>query len=217
MKTETISAIRKEKIVAIIRGVAEEKLPKLLQALYDGGIRLAEITFDAKGVTTAETTARQIGQMVQAFAGKMLIGAGTVLTVRQAELAVQAGAKFLISPNYDREVIEYAVRAGVVSMPGCITPSEAVQATQWGADFVKIFPSDTLGPKYFKAICAPLSHIDFIAVGGVDHLNVADFLKAGAVGVGVGSNIINKKMLAEEDYAGITALARNYTEAIAKV
>lgn len=217
MKQETISAISREKIVAIIRGVEEAKLPRLLQALYEGGIRLAEITFDAKEVIPAETTAHQIGQMARVFDGKMLIGAGTVLSVRQAALAVQAGARFLISPNYDRDVIEYAAGAGVVSMPGCITPSEAVQATRWGADFIKIFPSDTLGPKYFKAICAPLSHIAFIAVGGVDHLNVTDFLKAGAVGVGVGSNIINKKMLAEEDYAGITALAKTYVEAIAKV
>lgn len=217
MKEQVIRSIRKEKIVAILRGVPDEKLPKLLQALCDGGIRLAEITFDAKGVTPAEKTASQIRAMKQAFAGKMRVGAGTVLTARQAELAVEAGAEFLISPNYDREVIEYAAKAGVVSMPGCVTPSEAVEAAKMGADFIKIFPSDTLGPKYFKAICAPLSHIPFIAVGGVDDKNVADFLNAGAVGVGVGSNIVNKKMLAEDDYAGITALARRYVEAIEQV
>lgn len=217
MKSEIISAIRQAKIVAILRGVPEQKLPKLLEALYQGGIRLAEITFDAKGITPAQTTADQIASMNRQFAGKLLVGAGTVLTVEQAKLAVQAGAQFLISPNYDEEVIKYAAQAGVVSMPGCITPSEAVQATKWGADFIKIFPSDTLGPKYFKAICAPLSHISFIAVGGVDDSNVADFLKAGAVGVGVGSNIVNKKMLAEDDYAGITALARRYMEAIESV
>ena len=214
MKAQTIADIRQEKLVAILRGVPDEKLPKLLEALYQGGVRLAEITFDAKGVTPAEKTAAQIGAMKQAFAGKMRIGAGTVLTAEQAKLAVEAGAEFLISPNYDREVIEYAVTTGVVSMPGCITPSEAVEATKMGADFIKIFPSDTLGPKYFKAISAPLSHISFIAVGGVDDQNVADFLKAGAVGVGVGSNIVNKKMLAADDYKGITALAQRYVDAI---
>ena len=214
MKAQTIADIRQEKLVAILRGVPDEKLPKLLEALYQGGVRLAEITFDAKGVTPAEKTAAQIGAMKQAFAGKMRIGAGTVLTAEQAKLAVEAGAEFLISPNYDREVIEYAVKAGVVSMPGCITPSEAVEATKMGADFIKLFPSDTLGPKYFKAISAPLSHIPFIAVGGVDDQNVADFLKAGAVGVGVGSNIVNKKMLEAEDYEGITALAKRYVDAI---
>lgn len=214
MKAQTIADIRQEKLVAILRGVPDKKMPKLLEALYQGGVRLAEITFDAKGVTPAEKTAAQIGAMKQAFAGKMRIGAGTVLTAEQAKLAVEAGAEFLISPNYDREVIEYAVKTGVVSMPGCITPSEAVEATKMGADFIKIFPSDTLGPKYFKAISAPLSHIPFIAVGGVDDQNVADFLKAGAVGVGVGSNIVNKKMLEADDYEGITALAKRYVDAI---
>lgn len=214
MKAQVMESIRQEKLVAILRGVEEEKLPKLLQALYEGDVHLAEITFDAKGVIPAERTAAQIAMVKQQFAGKMRIGAGTVLTVQQAKLAVEAGAEFLISPNYDRDVIGYACEAGVVSMPGCITPSEAVEATKMGADFIKIFPSDTLGPKYFKAICAPLSHISFIAVGGVDENNVADFLKAGAVGVGVGSNIVNKTMLKNEDYAGITSLAKKYVEAI---
>lgn len=214
MKKETIAWIEKEKIVAILRGVSDSQLTPLLEALYEGGIRLAEITFDAKGVTPAEETARQIGAMNKHFEGRMLIGAGTVLTTRQAQLAMDAGARFLISPNTDEEVIGLAARQGVVSMPGAVTPSESVNAVKAGADFVKIFPSDTLGPKYFKAICAPLSHIKFIAVGGVDEHNVADFLRAGAVGVGVGSNIINKNMLKNEDYAGITALAKTYVEAI---
>lgn len=214
MKQQTIEWIRKEKLVAILRGVTDEQLPQLLEALYAGGVRLAEITFDAKGVTPAEKTAEQIGAMAKQFEGRMLIGAGTVLTARQANLAVDAGARFLISPNVDQEVITTAVKRGVVSMPGAVTPTESVNAIKMGADFVKIFPSDTLGPKYFKAICAPLSHIDFIAVGGVNEKNVADFLKAGAVGVGVGSNIVNKEMLKKGDYAGITALAKMYVEAI---
>lgn len=214
MKQQTIEWIRSKKLVAILRGVSDRQLPELMEALYAGGVRLAEITFDAKGVTPAEKTAQQIGQMTERFQGRMLIGAGTVLNTTQANLAIDAGAKFLISPNVDEDVIRTAVERGVVSMPGAFTPSESVNAVKLGADFVKIFPSDTLGPKYFKAICAPLSHIDFIAVGGVDEKNVADFLKAGAVGVGVGSNIINKEMLKNEDYAGITALARMYVEAI---
>lgn len=214
MKQQTIEWIRKEKLVAILRGVTDEQLPHLLEALYQGGVRLAEITFDAKGVTPAEKTAEQIGWMAKQFEGRMLIGAGTVLNARQAELAIDAGARFIISPNVDEDVIRTSVERNVVSMPGALTPTESVNAYKMGADFVKIFPSDTLGPKYFKAICAPLSHIKFIAVGGVDHLNVADFLKAGAVGVGVGSNIVNKDMLKNGDWAGITKLARLYVEAI---
>lgn len=209
-----IDAIMRHKLVAILRGVQEDQLIPLLEALYHGGVRLAEITFDAKGVTPAEETAAQIAKASQHFGDRMHIGAGTVLTVTQANLAIDGGAKFLISPNVDEAVIRTAKARGVVSMPGALTPTESVNAVNMGADFVKIFPSDTMGPKYFKAICAPLSHIKFIAVGGVDHLNVADFLKAGAVGVGVGSNIINKEMLKKGDWAGITELARLYVEAI---
>lgn len=211
-----VDTILKNKLVAILRGVTPDQLIPLLEALYKGGVRLAEITFDAKGITPAEETAQQIATAAKHFEGRMYIGAGTVLTVRQAQLAIDSGAKFMISPNVDEAVIRYTKERGVISMPGAFTPTESVNAVNMGADFVKIFPSDTMGSKYFKAICAPLSHINFIAVGGVDHLNVGDFLKAGAVGVGVGSNIVNKEMLKKGDYEGITNLAKLYVEAIEK-
>ena len=211
-----MDAILKNKLVAILRGVAPDQLIPLLEALYEGGVRLAEITFDAKGTIPAEETAQQIATAAKHFEGRMYVGAGTVLTVKQAQLAIDSGAKFMISPNVDEAVIRYTKERGVISMPGAFTPTEAVNAVNMGADLVKIFPSDTLGPKYFKAISAPLSHIKFIAVGGVDHLNVAEFLKCGAVGVGVSSNILNKEMLKNGDYAGITNLAKLYVEVIEK-
>ena len=214
MKEQIIQQIKTHKIIAILRGVPQEKLIPLLEALYEGGIRLAEITFDAKGVTTDAQTAQYIRTANDHFQGRMLIGAGTVLTPKQVELAVAGGATFIISPNTDLDVISATVKLGAVSIPGAITPTESVTAVKAGADFVKIFPSDTLGPKYFKAICAPLSHIPFMAVGGVDHLNAKDFLAAGAVGIGVSSNIINKQMLLENDYQGITQLAKLYVEAV---
>lgn len=212
-----MDAILKHKLIAIVRGVAGDQLIPLLEALYEGGVRLAEITFDAKGDIPAEATAAQIATASTHFEGKMHIGAGTVLTVRQAELAIEAGAKFLISPNVDEAVIRCAKEHGVISMPGAFTPTEAVNAVNMGADFIKIFPSDAVGPNYFKALCAPLSHIKFLAVGGVDHLNVGDFLKAGAVGVGVASNIVKKDLLKNGDYAGIANLAKLYVEAIEAV
>lgn len=210
-------AILKHKLVAIVRGVAVGQLIPLLEALYEGGVRLAEITFDAKGIISAEETAQQIATAVKHFEGRMHIGAGTVLTVKQAQLAIDSGAEFMISPNVDEAVIRYTKERGVISMPGAFTPTEAVNAVNMGADFIKIFPSDAVGPNYFKALCAPLSHIKFLAVGGVDHLNVGDFLKAGAVGVGVASNIVKKDLLKNGDYAGITNLAKLYVEAIEKV
>ncbi len=215
MKDALIEVIKKEKLVVIVRGVADDELEPLLEAMYAGGIRLAEITFDSKGVVTAQQTANQISKMKAAFKGRMHIGAGTVVTKQQAKIAVKAGAEFLISPNVNVDVIKYAAKKGVVSMPGALTPTEAVTAYNAGADFVKVFPSDSMGAPYIKAISAPLSHIPFIAVGGVDDANLCDFLKAGACGVGVGSNIVNKTMLKEKRFDDITALAKRYCDAVA--
>lgn len=213
-KQQVLQLIEQEKLVVIVRGVAREKLIPLCEALYRGGVRLLEITFDARGNTPSEETAQSIAMLDKHFEGRICIGAGTVLNTAQAELAVRAGAKYLISPNVSRSVIGYAKEAGVVSMPGAMTPTEIVDAYDAGADFVKVFPADSMGLSYVKAVRAPLSHIPMIAVGGVDERNVGDFLAIGLSGVGVGSNIVKKAMLDAEDYDGITKLATLYTEAI---
>lgn len=214
MKEQLMETVLRERLIVIVRGIEDECLEPLLEAMYRGGVRLAEITFDAKGKVSVEETARQIRQMRKRFQGKMHIGAGTVLTLAQAEAAVNAGAEFLISPNVNADVIRCANKAGVLSMPGAMTPTEAVAAYDTGADLVKIFPSDQLGVGYIKALCAPLSHIPFLAVGGVNERNLADFLRAGAVGVGVGGNIVDRKMVASGDWQGITEVARRYCNAV---
>ncbi|MBO5294049.1 MAG: bifunctional 4-hydroxy-2-oxoglutarate aldolase/2-dehydro-3-deoxy-phosphogluconate aldolase [Clostridia bacterium] len=213
-KQQVMQLIEQEKLVVIVRGVAKEKLIPLCGALYRGGVRLLEITFDARGNTPWEETAQSIAMLDKHFEGRICIGAGTVLNTAQAELAVHAGAKYLISPNVSPAVIAYAKEAGVVSMPGAMTPTEIVDAYNAGADFVKVFPADSMGLSYVKAVRAPLSHIPMIAVGGVDEKNVGDFLAIGLSGVGVGSNIVKKAMLDAEDYDGIAKLAGLYTEAI---
>lgn len=214
MKEKLIREICDDKLVVIIRGVEDSKLEPLFEAMYEGGVRFAEITFDAKGIVTPKQTAEKISRMKERFEGKIHVGAGTVIRMEQAREAVAAGAEFLISPNTNLEIIDYAAKEDIISMPGAMTPTEAVTAYDRGADFVKIFPSDSLGVGYIKALCAPLSHIPFMAVGGVNHLNVADFLKAGVCGVGVGSNIVNKEMLKNESWAEITELAHKYRAAI---
>ena len=150
------------------------------------------------------------------FEGRLCIGAGTVMNVKQAKLAAKAGAKYLISPNFNKSVIRFANKNGIVSMPGAMTPTEIVDAYDTGADFVKVFPADSLGLGYLKAVKAPLSHIPLIAVGGVNENNISDFIAAGLDGVGVGSNIVKKSMIEQGDLEGITALARAYTAAINK-
>lgn len=144
----------------------------------------------------------------------MYIGAGTVLSERQVELTATAGGKFIISPDANQSVIRKTRELGLVSMPGALTPSEIQAAHLAGADFVKLFPITNLGIGYVKAVSAPLSHIKFLAVGGVDDTNMRDYLKAGVCGFGIGSNIVDKKLIEREDWSAITALARRYVEAV---
>ena len=216
MRKQIIEKIETEKIIVIVRGVERDKLIPLAEAMYQGGIRLLEVTYSANGSVSDEETADRIGMLQKHFGDRMFIGAGTVLTKEQVRLTAEAGGKFIISPNTKQEVIEETVRLGLVSMPGAYTPSEIQFAHEYGADFVKLFPATSLGAEYVKAVKAPLSHIKLLAVGGIDLDNLSDYLKAGASGFGMASNIVDKKKLAAEDYNGITELAAQYVAAVKK-
>ncbi len=208
----TINKIHENKIIVIVRGVETKKLIDLAEAMYNGGIRLLECTYDASGKTSDETIANSIEMLATHFDGKLTVGAGTVLTKKQIELTKNAGGKFIISPDSNREVIEFTKESELVSIPGAITPTEVAAAHRMGADFVKLFPVDLYGPKYIKTLKAPLSHVSMLAVNGITADNMTDYLNAGACGVGIGSGIVNKKMIEENDFDGITALAKKYTE-----
>lgn len=214
MREQIISTIEKEKVVVIVRGIAKEKLIPLAEAMYDGGIRLLEITYDATGKTSDEETAENIAMLSKHFEGRMYIGAGTVIKTTQVELTAKAGGKFIISPDTNKAVIEKTRELGLVSMPGALTPTEIADAHRFGADFVKLFPVSTFGPEYVKAVKAPLSHIKLLAVGGVDEKNIADYQKAGACGFGIGSNIVNKKMIEAGESDKITELAKEFLSAL---
>lgn len=216
MKETVIRAVEKYKLVAILRGVPEEKLTRVAQALYDGGVRLLEITYSPDGSISDEETARCIGLLVKEFAGRMYIGAGTVLTREQVRLTKEAGGLFIISPNVDEAVIRETCALGLVSMPGALTPTEICNAHSFGADFVKLFPAGDMGVGYVKSVKAPLSHIKMLAVGGINEKTIASYLRTGVCGFGIGSNIVSKKMVDENDYQGITALAREFVAAIEK-
>ena len=215
MREQVIEWIEKYKVVTIVRGVASDRLIPLAEAMYEGGIRLLEVTFSANGSVSDEETAKNIELLSKHFEGRMFIGAGTVLTEKQVELTQKAGGRFIISPDTCEEVIKKTRELGMVSMPGALTPSEIMSAHRWGADFVKLFPITNMGVDYVKAVKAPLSHIRFLAVGGIDEKNMQDYLDAGVCGFGVGSNIVSKKLIEAGDFAAITALAKKYTEVIA--
>ena len=216
VREEVIRELEKEKIIVIVRGYTGQTLLRLTEAMYRGGICFLEVTYDHGGTYTAEQTASDIAMLVRHFEGRMHIGAGTVLSTEEVEMTFRSGGEYIISPNVNAEVIRRARDLGLLSMPGALTPSEVVTAYEAGADFVKLFPVDTLGSGYVKAIKAPLCHIRMLAVGGVKEENLADFLRAGVSGFGIGSNIVNKKMIAEGNFEGITALAREFVDALAR-
>jgi 2-dehydro-3-deoxyphosphogluconate aldolase/(4S)-4-hydroxy-2-oxoglutarate aldolase len=211
---ENLQFVLENKIVAIIRGLGSDKTIKLAEALFDGGIRLIEVTFDQKDPSSWTTTGEAIKDLAREFGRNLLPGAGTVMSVEQLCIACDAGAKYIISPNCDREVILATKRAGLLSFPGAFTPSEIATASNWGADVVKVFPANLLGPSYIKAIRAPISHIPLMAVGGVNERNAAEFIKAGCVGVGVGGNLVDKKLITSGDWDGITAKAKEYVKEV---
>jgi 2-dehydro-3-deoxyphosphogluconate aldolase/(4S)-4-hydroxy-2-oxoglutarate aldolase len=210
MREQIIQTVEKEKIIVIVRGVEREKLIPLAEAMYEGGIRLLEITYSATGKIPDTETADRIRMLAEHFQDRMYIGAGTVLTEEQVELTARAGGKFIISPDTNPEIIAETRRLGLVSIPGALTPSEATLANRAGADFVKLFPVSSLGASYIKALCAPLSHIKFLAVGGVNEKNISEYIRAGAVGVGIGGNITS--LLSNGNYEAITELAKKYVE-----
>ncbi len=214
MMNEVIKSIETEKLIVIVRGVQKEKLIPLAEAMYNGGIRLLEVTYSANGSVSDEETAQSIKALAEHFKGRMYIGAGTVLTEKQVKLTKKAGGTFIISPDTYDKVISATKSLNMVSMPGAITPSEIQTAIRAGADFIKLFPMANFGVSYLKAIKAPLSHVKFLAVGGVDENNMAEYLKAGVCGFGVGSNIVKKDLIDNDDYDKITELAKKFVAVV---
>lgn len=211
MKEQIIKRILDEKIVVIVRGVARENLPLLFEAMYKGGIRFAEITFDPKENIPDGLVLSEISSLRAEFDGRMHIGAGTVLSARQAKDAISAGAEYIVSPCILPDVIDYCAENDTACIPGAMTPTEIVSAVKMGADIVKLFPCDFLGLNYIKTITEPLCNIPMLAVGRVDITNVAEYLKL-LSGVAVGSAVIRRDLIAKGDFEGITENARLFCD-----
>ena len=212
MKERIIQEILDKKVISIVRGVVPEKIIKIAEALYEGGVTLIEVTFNQKDPSSWVETASAIAAIRDSMGDKMFVGAGTVTSVELTEKAHKAGAQFIVSPNMDPVVIKRTVELGMVSMPGAMTPTEIFEAHRAGADFVKVFPAGTLGAAHIKAIRGPLNHIRLLAVGGVSEKNAAEFMKAGCAGLGVGGNLVNKEWIANGEFDKITALAKELCE-----
>ena len=208
MTKKVIDQILENKLIAIVRGVEPEKAVQVAKALYDGGVKLVEVTFNQKDPSAFEKTAQAIAAIDKELGDQILVGAGTVTTPELVQMAAQAGAKYIISPDTDPQVIAKTKELGLVSIPGAYTATEAKQAYMAGADFVKLFPCTDAS--YLKALCAPLNHIRFLAVGGVNADNAAQFLHSGALGVGVGSCLVKKQWVDAGDFDSITKEAKRF-------
>lgn len=186
--------IEQHRIIVICRGIYGEKLIQTMEALYRGGIRLAEVTFDQRSIDYRETL-ESIAMLQEHFAGRMAIGAGTVVTVNQVEQAYKANAAYIISPNVDEAVIRRTKELGMISIPGALSPSEVLKAHGCGADYVKLFPAARMGSGYIKDLMGPISHVKFIATAGINEENIAEFASIGCVGFGISGRLTDKAVI----------------------
>ena len=209
--------VKERKIVAIVRGLSPEYLIRLGHAFEEGGIGLMEVTYNQSAPETWKDTANGIEAVEKEFGDRLLVGAGTVITLEQVSMTYNAGGHYLVTPTTQPEIIRTGKALGLGLYPGAFTPSEILAAYEAGADAVKVFPASCLGPGYIKAIRAPLSHVPLMAVGGVNEKNAADFMKAGCVGLGVGGNLVNKEWIRDGEWEKITALAKEFKKAVAEV
>jgi len=209
--------ITDQKIIAIIRGIDEDRIIETIEALIDGGINLIEITLNQDSQEKCLKTIELITLVSKSFGDQLCLGAGTVITEEQVERVVDAGAEYIISPNTDIDVIKKTKALNKISIPGAYTPSEMVRAYNSGADFVKLFPAANLGPSYVRSVLSPLANIPLIAVGGVNITNASDFLEAGAVGLGVGGNLIDKQAVNMGQFDILTQNAKEFIKKVMQV
>lgn len=195
-------------IVAVVRSPDHQQLVDVARALADGGVTVIEITMS---VPNALDVLRQVRQ---ALGDRVLLGAGTVLDTETARAVLLAGAEYIVSPTLNLDVIRLCRRYDKLIMPGAFTPTEILTAWEAGADIVKVFPADVVGPAFFKAVRAPLPQVRLMPTGGVDLTTASSFLKAGACCLGVGGQLVEAKAVAERNFDRIRDLARQFVAVV---
>lgn len=191
---DTLNTIKETKIIAIIRNAKPDDILPIVKSLYKSGIRAIEITMNSpKALESIELVATEMKD-------KVVVGAGTVLDAESARLAILSGATFILSPTLNKETIQMTKKYGAVSIPGALSPTEILDAYEYGGDIIKVFPTTSMGPEYIKDLQGPLPQIPLLPTGGIDLNNIEQFMKAGAVAVGLGSSLVNTKLEANEEY-----------------
>ncbi|WP_332311070.1 bifunctional 4-hydroxy-2-oxoglutarate aldolase/2-dehydro-3-deoxy-phosphogluconate aldolase [Mammaliicoccus sciuri] len=178
----------------MLRNAKPNDILPIVETLYKAGIRAIEVTMNSpKALESIELISNEMKD-------KVVVGAGTVLDSESARLAILSGATFILSPTVDKDTIRMSKKYGAVSIPGAMTPTEILEAYEYGGDIIKVFPTTSLGPEYIKDLQGPLPHIPLLPTGGVSIDNVTDFIEAGAVGVGLGSALVNTKVETNKAY-----------------
>ena len=209
-------ALMETGIVSICRKIYGEDLALLSDALYAGGVRLMEVTYDQSDPDCISKTSQAIS-LLQARHPDMFIGAGTVLTREQVKATFDAGGKYVVSPDSNLEIIRYTKELGMCSMPGAMTPTEVLSAYNAGADVVKLFPAASLGVTYVKDIRSPISHVPLMATGGINLENYADFLNAGCCSAGIGSFLSDSKLIKAGDWDTLRDRAKAFLDIFREV
>ena len=209
-RAQTVDRLCRAGVVAVVRASSSEQLLDVAKALAAGGVDCIEITMTTpNALAIIEQCRRELGDAI-------LTGVGSVLDPQTARLAILAGAQFVVSPILNLEIIQTAHRYGLPCVPGAFTPTEILTATAGGADMVKVFPATKLGPEFFRDVLAPMPHLKLTPTGGVDANTAGDFIRAGACTLGVGSALVSKKALAEQNYALLTDTARQFVQIVAE-
>jgi 2-dehydro-3-deoxyphosphogluconate aldolase/(4S)-4-hydroxy-2-oxoglutarate aldolase len=205
----TVKTIQDIGVVAVIRMKDAGRLRAVIDAIAEGGVRAIEVTMSVPGAVGL------IAKLAPALPSSILFGAGTVTDAATARAVIDAGARFIVSPVFRREVIDACHERDIVVAPGCFTPTEILDAHEYGADVVKVFPATALGPSYIKDVRAPLPQVRLMPTGGVTLDNAGDWIRAGAIAVGVGSNLLDAKAIEEDRLEVLVNNARRIVASVA--
>jgi 2-dehydro-3-deoxyphosphogluconate aldolase / (4S)-4-hydroxy-2-oxoglutarate aldolase len=207
-RAEIAATIERLGVVAVIRMKDPAKLRAVFDALAEGGVRAIEVTMTVPGAVEL------IAQLARSLPDGVLLGAGTVIDARTAHAVVDAGARFIVSPVFRRDVVSVCLERGIAAAPGCFSPTEILDAYEMGADIIKVFPATALGPQYIKDLRAPMPQLKLMPTGGVSLDNAGDWIRAGAVAVGVGSSLLDQKAIEDGRLEVIAANARRIVASV---
>jgi 2-dehydro-3-deoxyphosphogluconate aldolase/(4S)-4-hydroxy-2-oxoglutarate aldolase len=209
-RDEVVNRIRALGVVAVVRMKDAALAMRTIEAIHAGGVSAIEVTVTTPGAIEL------IAEVTKSLGDAVLVGVGSVLDVETARRAVAAGARYVVSPVFDEAVVREAHSLGVAAMPGAFTPAEVLRAHRAGADVVKVFPSEVLGPAFLKGVMAPMPFLKLMPTGGVTPDNVGSWIRAGAVAVGAGGALMDPKLIAAGDFDGLTALARRLADGVSQ-